>query len=77
MTEFFDYMEKTLDKVLNENKDIYICGDFNLDLLKINSCEFNKRFFELMYSYGLLHQITIPTRTTASSAPSSVSRLAP
>ena len=37
MNQFFNYMESTLKKLSDENKEIYICGDFNIDLLKINS----------------------------------------
>ena len=68
LNEFFNFMEKTLSKIAIENKDIYICGDFNFDLLKISQCDNVKRFFELMGSFGLINQITIPTRTTEHTA---------
>ena len=33
--EFFQYLENCLTQVVKENKELYICGDFNFDLLKI------------------------------------------
>ena len=34
MDDFNHYMEKTLSKINKENKEVYITGDFNIDLLK-------------------------------------------
>ena len=31
---FLEYMETILSKVSNENKEIYICGDFNSEVRK-------------------------------------------
>ena len=44
---FLEYMESTLSKVTNENKDIYIyiCGDFNSDLLKMDQSNNYKKFY--------------------------------
>ena len=61
---FLDYMENTLNKISNENKEIYICGDFDSDLLKMDRNTNYKKFYEQMYSYGSLPQITQPTRVT-------------
>ena len=65
---FLDYMENTLNKISNENKEIYICGDFNSDLLKMDRNINYKFFYEQIYSYGLLSQITQPTRVTENTA---------
>ena len=32
---FLQYLESSLNKLIKENKEIYLCGDFNIDLLKI------------------------------------------
>ena len=32
---FFQYLEKCLNVVAQENKDLYVCGDFNFGLLKL------------------------------------------
>ena len=39
-------------------KEVYICGDFNLDLLKIDTDHFTPYFFNLLCSYGMLHLYT-------------------
>ena len=56
-----DYMQPLNDKLLKENKKIFIGGDFNFDLVKIDNNEtFN--FFETMMSSHLLPTITLPTK---------------
>ena len=57
-----------MSKITNENKEVYICGDFNSDLLKLDKVSNYKRFYELMCSYGLLPQILQPTRIQGDSA---------
>ena len=52
--EFFQYLENCLIKVVKENKELYICGDFNFDLLKIDSDYNTQHFFNLLCSYGFL-----------------------
>ena len=41
----------------------YICGDYNIDLLKVNDLKFNKEYFHDILSAGY-----IPTRLSASSS---------
>ena len=65
---FLDYMETTLNRISDENKEIYICGDFNSDFLKMDKTINYKKFYEQMYSYGLLPQITQPARVTDNTA---------
>ena len=52
----------------NENKEVYICGDFNFDLLKLDSDNNTQHFFNLLSSYGFLPHITQPTRVTDNTA---------
>ena len=66
--EFFKYLESCLSTIAKENKEVYICGDFNLDLLKIDTDHFTQHFFNLLCSYGLLPHFLQPTRVTESSA---------
>ena len=35
--EFLDYLEKSLELYCSKNKPVYILGDFNIDLLKIDT----------------------------------------
>ena len=65
---FLDYMDNTLNKISNENKERYICGYFNSDLLKMDRNTNYKKFYEQMYSYGSLPQIKQPTRVTDNTA---------
>ena len=49
---FLIYLESCLSKLSNENKEVYLCGDFNSDLLKLDKVKNYKTFYELMCSYG-------------------------
>ena len=57
-----------MSKLSNENKEVYLCGDFNSDLLKLDKVNNYKKFDELMCSYGFLPQILQPTRIQGDSA---------
>ena len=65
---FLDYLETTLLKLSKENKEVFLCGDFNCDLLKIDSNKNYSTFYELMSSYGLFPMILIPTRVATDTA---------
>ena len=54
-----------LDKVLECEKEIYLMGDFNRDLMQENIKHF---WLEYMESFGLYQFISIPTRVTDQSA---------
>ena len=49
-------------------KTIFICGDFNIDLLKHDSRSGTKYFLDLMFSLGTYTVITKPTRISNVSA---------
>ena len=56
-----DFMQPLNDKLLNENKKIFIGGDFNFDFLNTENNEtFN--FFGTMMASHMLPTITIPTK---------------
>ena len=59
---FLNYIEPILSKITKENKEIYLCGDFNSDILKIDSNNCYNHFYKLMASYGLTPYILLPTR---------------
>jgi len=65
---FLDYIEIIFNKINKENKEIYLCGDFNSDILKIDYQNSYKRFYDLLSSYGLLPFILLPTRIVGNSA---------
>ena len=68
--DFNKYMDSTLDKLVKEKKEIYMCGDFNIDLLKLNEIDSHMDFYTLLTSHGLLPFITQPSRVVQSQTPS-------
>ena len=57
-----------LDLFARDYKNIVICGDFNLDLLKISQREKFADFLHLMLSHNFCPKITYPTRFAKYSA---------
>ena len=51
-----------LHNLRNQSKFIYLCGDYNIDLLKINSNENYNIFYENVCAAGFVPKITLPTR---------------
>ena len=49
------------------NKTIYLCGDFNIDLLQYDTNNVTNYFIDLLYRFGLHPLITRPTRITSHS----------
>ena len=64
---FINKISEILTFTKSESKDVYIMGDFNLDLLKIEHHAPTSDFVEIMYSHGLLPFINKPTRVSGSS----------
>ena len=59
---FTDYLSKILAKINKENKECYISGDFNIDLLKHDTNSKYSDFLNTMTSSGFLPHILQPTR---------------
>ena len=58
---------EALDNILSNiksKKTMYICGDFNIDILKHNTHNYTRTFLDYMYSFGLHPLITKPSRIT-------------
>ena len=51
-----------------KGKIMYICGDFNIDLIKNKSHASTSRFLDLLYSFNFYPLIIKPTRITEQSA---------
>ena len=58
------YLNPLLNKLFMENKNLYLIGDFNADLLKIDTETDISNYFDLITSYLLVPHITLPTRIT-------------
>ena len=63
--EFFQYLENCFSQVVKENKELYIYGDFNFDLLKIDTDHYTQHFFNFLCSF---YHILQPTRVTDNTA---------
>ena len=63
---FIDYIEKQFSDL--GNKDIFLCGDMNMDLLKYNEHKPTENFVNLLYSLSMHPKITRPTRITSHSS---------
>ena len=75
MSNFLNYMDTTLKTLTDENKEIYLCGDFNIDLLKINSNSNYLSFYNLLNSYAILPFIIHPTRVVEGQVPSLIENI--
>ena len=60
-SDFWEKFDSTIEKTVEENIDLIILGDFNQDILKINS---NSPFLRILSKYNLQNIINEPTRVT-------------
>lgn len=59
---FIEEFSFFLSKIKNMNKPAYINGDFNINLLEINTNKHFNEYFENIISKGFFPRITLPTR---------------
>ena len=65
---FLSDLSNCLTKITNENKECYISGDFNLNLLKHNTEHHINEFLNSFHSHNMFPLIDRPTRITSHSA---------
>ena len=65
---FFEYIENTLSKIDNNKYQIFIMGDYNIDLLQYEHSSLSNDFINTMISKSFLPYILQPTRVTDHSA---------
>ena len=75
MSEFMKYLENSLKKLHKEDKEIYLCGDFNIDLLKLETINVYQEYYNLLCSYGFLPHIIQPTRIVENQIPSVIDNI--
>ena len=61
---FMDYVNSTVEKIYQENKLCLIMGDFNVDLLRIDSHPGSENFINTLGSFFFQPHILQPTRLT-------------
>ena len=67
LDSFYTNMNNILSIVKNENKLVYITGDFNIDILKFNDSERILEFVNLFMSNNLFCTVVYPTRVSNTS----------
>ena len=65
---FNEKWEELLNMLSDKKKTVYICGDFNLDLLNTECHSKTQKFVDVMFSAGFYPLITKPTRISDNSA---------
>lgn len=70
---FNDYLEKLLFQINNDplfknHSDLILTGDFNIDLLKMNSHQESARYFDILLENEIYPTISKPTRISQNSA---------
>ena len=61
---FNEYFNHVIAKITDEKKICYLAGDFNIDLLKSESVNDTKDFFDTLTSNLFVPHITLPSRIT-------------
>ena len=65
---FQEEFDEALEILRINQSPIYLCGDFNIDLLKINTKDHYNTFYNNLTAAGYLPRISLPTRVTSHSA---------
>ena len=65
---FQSYFEETIEKLNSTGKQLYIVGDFNIDLLKFETSRYSHDFLVALQSCYLIPTIDKPTRVRNNSA---------
>ena len=65
---FLSYFDESLEKYSFKKQPVFILGDFNIDLLKAETCNFSHNFLLSLQSYHFLPTIDKPTRVHNNSA---------
>ena len=62
LSTFINEFSSILNKVQKKKSLVYICGDFNIDLLKIHEKRLYSEYFDNLLSEGFHPKISLPTR---------------
>ena len=56
-----EFSNALLENHTNSQK-VYMCGDYNVDLLKLNSTPFNENYFDNILSVCYIPKINLPAK---------------
>ena len=65
---FQEEFDEALELLRTNRSPVYLCGDFSIDLLKVNSKNRYNTFYNSLTAAGYLPRISLPTRVTNHSA---------
>jgi exonuclease III len=68
LSQFNETLSNILSDLSEAERDVYLLGDLNIDLLKYKSSSIATDFVESIFSHGFLQIITHPTRCIGNSA---------
>ena len=68
LAKFMSEFSATLMEYNTRGRNTYMCRDYNVDLLKLNSVQFNKNYFDSIISSGYVPISTLPTRLSDNSS---------
>ena len=68
LANFLSEFSATLIEYNTRGHNTYMCGDYNVDLLKINSVQFNENYFDSIISSDYVPTITLQTRLSDNSS---------
>ena len=66
--DFFEILQPVINCINKENKQCYLMGDYNFDLLKVDKHPGTAQYLELMYSHSFVPTICRPTCVTSKTA---------
>lgn len=64
--QFLNEFEPVLKNLESSKYDVAVTGDFNIDLLKVNTDPVVSEFFDLLTNHSFFPKITLPTRLSRS-----------
>ena len=65
--DFNSFIIQLLDQTLKEQKQIFLLGDFNINLLNYNEHQPTNEFLDSLISNSIISYILLPTRLTSHS----------
>ena len=68
LVTFTDIMKNIVEKIRREYKSCYLMGDYNINLLNVDTLQLTSDFNDTLFSNGFVPLITRLTRVTSNSA---------
>ncbi len=68
LAQSMELFSNLLSQISSTNINVRILGDFNIEILKYNSSSVATEYVDLLFSFGLLQVISLPTRCRTTSA---------